>query len=189
MNLTEGKLRVAVRQYIKQLIKEQEEETELEAVESTEDETIEDEGIGLEAMPTDDDEMLSRFPKLKDALIDVMSKDFKSFIKDIKYVAPKPTTFEIDLGENEKFHLIWAGEKMEFICEVGGKKYWLIYDDERNQASKAISRLLKQGTTQTEEAPEAESSTMDDIPVPAGEESLTPPPGEGEGGVSPDELA
>ena len=29
MNLTEGKLRVAVRQYIKQLIKEQEEETEL----------------------------------------------------------------------------------------------------------------------------------------------------------------
>ena len=64
-----------------------------------------------------------------------------------------------------------------------------IYDDERNQASKAISRLLKQGTTQTEEAPEDESSTMDDVPVPAGEESLTPPPGEEEGGVSPDELA
>lgn len=186
--LNEEKLRIAIRQYVKQLINEADEEVEVEETETTEEETIEDSGIGMETMPTDDDEMISRFPKLEDALISLMSKDYKTFIKDIKYVAPKPTTFEIDLGENEKFHLTWSGEKMGFVCEVTGKKYWLIYDNELTQASKAIRRLLKQGTTQTEETPEVESSTMDDVPVPAGEESLTPPPGETEGGVSPDEL-
>jgi hypothetical protein len=82
MNLTEQKLRQAVRQYIKQLITEQEEEIG-----------------GLEAMPTDDDEILSKFPKLKGALSSLMGKDYKAFIQDIKYVAPKPTTFQIDLGD------------------------------------------------------------------------------------------
>tara|TARA_B100000902_G_C26886408_1_gene705147 strand:- start:106 stop:660 length:555 start_codon:yes stop_codon:yes gene_type:complete len=174
MKLTEQKLRQAVRQYINQLITEQEEEIE-----------VEDEIGGLEQMPTDDDEILSKFPKLKEALKSLMGKDYKAFISDIKYVAPKPTTFQIDLGD-EHFNLMWAGNKMGFVCEVQGKKYYLTYLNEKQQAIKAINRLLRLGATSPDESEAEEgntSDTMDDIPVPAGEE--TPE----EGGVSPDELA
>ena len=170
MNLIEQKLRQAVRQYIKQLITEQEEEIG-----------------GLEAMPTDDDEMLARFPKLKNTLIDLLSKDYKSFIKDIKYVAGKPTTFEIKLGENEKFYLMWAGNKMGFVCEVGGKKYYLVYLSEKQQAIKAINRLLRIGTTPPEEA-EAEEGEDEIEGVTPGEEAPGEIGGGDEGGVGPGEL-
>ena len=176
MKLTEQKLRQAVRQYIKQLITEQEEEIE-----------VEDEGIGLETMPTDDDEILARFPKLKNTLIDLLSKDYKSFVKDIKYVAGKPTTFEINMGENEKFYLMWAGNKMGFVCEVGGKKYYLIYLSEKQQAIKAINRLLRLGTTPPKEA-EAEEGGDEIGGVTPGEEAPGEVGGGDEGGVEPGEL-
>ena len=173
MKLTEQKLRQAVRQYIKQLITEQEEEIG-----------------GLEQMPTDDDEILSKFPKLKGALSSLMGKDYKAFISDIKYVAPKPTTFQIDLGD-ENFNLMWAGNKMGFVCEVQGKKYYLTYLSEKQQAIKAINRLLRLGATSPEEAEAEEGGDEIGGVTPGEEESFSPPPPEDsgdEGGVSPDEL-
>ena len=52
MKLTEQKLRQAIKQYIGKLITEQEEEFR-----------------GMEEMPSDESEMISRFPKLKDTLL------------------------------------------------------------------------------------------------------------------------
>lgn len=165
MKLIEQKFRQSVKQYIKQLIKEQ------------------NESIGLSEMPTDDEQILGKFPKLKEALISLMGRDYKAFIEDIKYVAPKPTTFQIDIGD-EYFNLMWAGEKMGFVCEVQGKKYYLTYTSEKQQAIKAINRLLRLGATTPEEA-EAEQGEM----TPGKEVSTPPPPPEpGEGGVSPEEL-
>ncbi len=175
MKLTEQKLRQAIKQYIGKLITEQEEEIE-----------VEDEGIGLETMPTDDDEMLARFPKLKNTLIDLLSKDYKSFIKDIKYVAGKPTTFQIDLGD-EHFNLMWAGNKMGFVCEVQGKKYYLVYLNEKEQAIKAINRLLRLGATTPDES-EAEEGGDEIGGITPGEESPGELGGGDEGGVSPDEI-
>ena len=175
MKLTEQKLRQAIKQYIGKLITEQEEEIE-----------VEDEGIGLETMPTDDDEMLARFPKLKNTLIDLLSKDYKSFIKDIKYVAGKPTTFQIDLGD-EHFNLMWAGNKMGFVCEVQGKKYYLVYLNEKEQAIKAINRLLRLGATTPDES-EAEEGGDEIGGITPGEESPGELGGGDEGGVGPGEL-
>jgi hypothetical protein len=175
MKLTEQKLRQAIKQYIGKLITEQEEEIE-----------VEDEGIGLETMPTDDDEMLARFPKLKNTLIGLLSKDYKSFIKDIKYVAGKPTTFQIDLGA-EHFNLMWAGNKMGFVCEVQGKKYYLVYLNEKEQAIKAINRLLRLGATTPDES-EAEEGGDEIGGITPGEESPGELGGGDEGGVGPGEL-
>jgi len=169
MNLTEQKLRQAVRQYIKQLITEQEEEIG-----------------GLEQMPTDDDEILSKFPKLKGALSSLMGKDYKAFIQDIKYVAPKPTTFQIDIGD-EHFNLMWAGDRMGFVCEVQGKKYYLTYLSEKQQAIKAINRLLRLGATTPEEA-EAEEGGDEIEGVTPGEEAPGEVGGGDEGGVEPGEI-
>jgi hypothetical protein len=166
MKLTEQKLRQAVRQYVKHLIKEQTESVG-----------------GFSEMPTDDDQILSKFPKLKDALVSLMGRDYKAFIEDIKYVAPKPTTFQIDIG-NEYFNLMWVGDKMGFVCEVQGKKYYIVYNSEKQQAIKAINRLFRLGATTPEEAKAEEEGV-----TPGEEVSTPPPPPEPEpGGVSPEEL-
>jgi len=172
-NMQENKFRGVVRNYIKQLITEQEEEFK-----------------GMEEMPSDDSEMISRFPKLKDALLSLMGKDYQAFISDIKYIAPKPTTFQIDLGD-ENFNLMWAGNKMGFVCEVQGKKYYLVYLNEKEQAIKAINRLLRLGATTPEESENEEGDGEIGGVTPGEEESFSPPPPEDsgdEGGVSPDEL-
>jgi hypothetical protein len=172
-NMQENKFRGVVRNYIKQLITEQE-----------------DEFRGMEEMPSDDSEMISRFPKLKDALMSLMGNDYQVFISDIKYVAPKPTTFQIDLGD-EHFNLMWAGNKMGFVCEVQGKKYYLVYLNEKEQAIKAINRLLRLGATTPEESENEEGDGEIGGVTPGEEESFSPPPPEDsgdEGGVSPDEL-
>jgi hypothetical protein len=172
-SLKENKFRGVVRNYIKQLITEQEEEFR-----------------GMEEMPSDESEMISRFPKLKDALLSLMGKDYQAFISDIKYIAPKPTTFQIDLGD-ENFNLMWAGNKMGFVCEVQGKKYYLVYLSEKQQAIKAINRLLRLGATTPEESENEEGDGEIGGVTPGEEESFSPPPPEDsgdEGGVSPDEL-
>ena len=177
MEDNEQKIRQAVKQYIKLLIKEQEEEVEVDV-------EVEEELGGMESMPTDDDEMISRFPALKKALISLMGKDYKAFISDIKYVAPKPTTFQIDLGD-EHFNLMWAGKRMGFVCIVQGKKYYLIYLNEKEQAIKAINRLLRLGS---ETKDEAEAEEGGDVGVAPGEEIPSDIGGGDEGGVTPDEL-
>ena len=169
MKLTEQKLRQAIKQYIGKLITEQE-----------------DEFRGMDEMPSDDSEMISRFPKLKDALMSLMGNDYQVFISDIKYVAPKPTTFQIDLGD-EHFNLMWAGNKMGFVCEVQGKKYYLVYLSEKQQAIKAINRLLRIGTTPPEET-EAEEGGDEIGGITPGEESPGELGGGDEGGVGPGEL-
>ena len=169
MKLTEQKLRQAIKQYIGKLITEQENEFR-----------------GMDEMPSDDSEMISRFPKLKDALMSLMGNDYQAFISDIKYVAPKPTTFQIDLGD-EHFNLMWAGNKMGFVCEVQGKKYYLVYLNEKEQAIKAINRLLRLGTTTPDES-EAEEGGDEIGGITPGEESPGELGGGDEGGVSPDEI-
>jgi hypothetical protein len=85
---------------------------------------------------------------------------------------------------------MWAGDKMGFVCEVQGKKYYLTYLSEKQQAIKAINRLLRLGATTPEEA-EAEEGGDEIEGVTPGEEVPTPEPPTPpeEGGVSPDELA
>ena len=172
-NMQENKFRGVVRNYVKQLITEQEEDFR-----------------GMDEMPSDDSEMISRFPKLKDALVSLMGKDYQAFISDIKYIAPKPTTFQIDLGD-EHFNLMWAGNKMGFVCEVQGKKYYLVYLNEKQQAIKAINRLLRLGSTPPDESEDEEGEGEIGGVTPGEEETFSPPPPEGggdEGGVSSDEL-
>ena len=127
--MKENQLRLYIRKYL-DLLQEQEEKKT-------------DEIGSLETMPTDDDVIIQRFPQLRKTLEDLLSKDYKAFISDIKYIAPKPTTFQIIVSD-EHFNLIWNGKG--FTCEVQGKKYMLMYDNEKIQAVKAINRLLRLGS-------------------------------------------
>ena len=68
--------------------------------------------------------MLANFPELRQALESLMGFQFRIFVNDIQWVAPKPTTFRVILANGQMFTLIWNTE--DFLAKVSGVKYDLI---------------------------------------------------------------
>jgi len=86
---------------------------------------------------------LTKFPELKRVLIDLLTTEFDSFLSSIDWVAPRPTTFRINLKNNQDFYLIYG--KRSWIAQVEGKKYYLMNLPEEERAAEAISRILRYG--------------------------------------------
>ena len=88
-------------------------------------------------------EMLYKFPKLQETLTKLMSDEFTSFVEDIEWIAPRPTTFRIVLKNKNSFILIWNEDN--FIARVSGTNYNLSAIGEQERAIKAIQELLITG--------------------------------------------
>ena len=98
------------------------------------------------------------FPELKTVIINLLTPDYGSFISSIDYVAPKPTTFRINLKNGQFFYLIW--NERSWIAQVEGKKYYLLNLNEEQHAIEAIARILRYA------APEGmEEESGDDVEV------------------------
>ena len=95
---------------------------------------------------------LTKFPELKAILIDLLTSDFDNFLASIDWVAPRPTTFRINLKNDQNFYLIY--NKRSWIAQVEGKKYYLLNLPEEQHAAEAISRILRYGVQSTEEEDE-----------------------------------
>jgi hypothetical protein len=91
---------------------------------------------------------LTKFPELKAIIVDLLTHDFDPFVASIDWVAPKPTTFRINLRNEESFYLIFS--KRSWIAQVEGKKYYLLNLPEEERATQAIARILRYGA-KTEE--------------------------------------
>ena len=50
---------------------------------------------------------LTKFPELKAILVDLLTSDFDNFLASIDWVAPRPTTFRINLKNDQNFYLIF----------------------------------------------------------------------------------
>ena len=90
--------------------------------------------------------IVDKFPPLKGVMDDLFDFQYEPFVKDIQWVAPRPTTFRVVLVNGADFYLIYQGEdegKGLFIAQVAGKKYFLESLPEEQQASEAIARLLR----------------------------------------------
>ena len=96
---------------------------------------------------------LTKFPELKAVIIDLLTHEFDNFIASIDWVAPKPTTFRINLKNDQDFYLIYS--KTSWIAQVEGKKYYLLNLPEEERATLAIARILRYG------APEGEAAETD----------------------------
>ena len=114
--------------------------------------------------------MLLKFPELKRILIDMLTDQFETFVSDIQWVAPKPTTFRIVLANNEVFYLIWAVRS--WIAKIEGKKYYLLNLNEEERAIEAIARMLAYGNSEAVMGEEAALEASDTA-------STTSTPGEG----------
>lgn len=107
-------------------------------------------------LPTGTEEILAKFPTLRKNLENLFTDDYNTFVKEIKYIAPKPTTFTVVLANDQEFYLKWMGKGFE--AQVGGKKYYLERVHEFQQALDKLNELLKHapvgGEQPAEESPE-----------------------------------
>lgn len=121
---------------------------------------------------------ITKFPELKKVIVDLLTEDFNSFMSSIDWVAPKPTTFRINLRNDQEFYLIYS--KNSWIAQVEGKKYYLLNLPEQERATEAISRILRYGpkkevdefgeeTSQEETGDESSSSSPGEFSSPEGE--------------------
>ena len=97
--------------------------------------------------------VLVKFPTLKDTIIKLLTEQYELFLKDIEWVAPRPTTFRIILGNDQVFYLIYTDRT--WIAKVEGKKYYLLNISEEQNCIEAISRILSYGAKPTPEKSEA----------------------------------
>ena len=98
--------------------------------------------VAIEKAAVEYDE-LTKFPELKDVIVDLLGPQFDAFIASIDWVAPKPTTFRINLKNNENFYLVYSPRS--WVAEVEGKKYYLLNLNEQENCENAIARILRYG--------------------------------------------
>ena len=102
---------------------------------------------------------LVKFPALKDIIVDLMTDQFDSFLESVDWVAPRPTTFRINLLNGQNFLLMFT--ERSWIGQVEGKKYYLLNLDEEERCALAINRLLRVGPAAGAEM-EGETSDTED---------------------------
>ena len=62
---------------------------------------------------------LQEFPALQDIIVNLLTHQYDSFIESIDWVAPRPTTFRINLLNGENFLLMYTIKS--WIATVEGK--------------------------------------------------------------------
>jgi len=97
--------------------------------------------------------VLGKFPELKKVIVDLLTQQYEVFMTDIQWVAPRPTTFRIVLGNGENFNLIYT--ERSWIAKIEGKKYYLLNLSEEESAAESIARILSYGLKEAAESPEA----------------------------------
>jgi len=111
--------------------------------------------------------VLLKFPELKDIIINLLTDQYEIFITDIQWVAPKPTTFRVVLGNGEPFMLTYSPRS--WVAQIEGKKYYLLNLNEEESATEAIARVLAYGVT--EEKPGGEETPSETPPEETPEET------------------
>ena len=138
--------------------------------------------VSIEQAAVEYDE-LTKFPELKDVIVSLLGPQFDLFVGSIDWVAPKPTTFRINLKNNENFYLVYTPRT--FVAEIEGKKYYLLNLNEQENAEQAIARMLRYGAPDiggTQDAAEFDTGssggnfpeeTSTDVSVDAGGDEVT----------------
>lgn len=126
---------------------------------------------------------LTKFPELKKVIVDLLTSDFDSFLSSIDWVAPKPSTFRINLKNDENFYLMYS--RRSWIAQIEGKKYYLLNLPEEERAIKAIARILRYGPTSGEDVDDVGGDIGGDFETPSAPEGGDAPEFPDEGGDEP----
>ena len=119
--------------------------------------------------------VLVKFPTLKDTIVSLLTDQYDLFIKDIEWVAPRPTTFRIILTNDQVFYLTYTDRS--WIGKVEGKKYYLLNISEEQNCIESIARILSYGAKETPAKEEvAPSEPAPETPAPETPAPETPSP-------------
>ena len=102
---------------------------------------------------------LTKFPELKAVIVDLLTHEFDSFLSSIDWVAPKPSTFRINLKNDQDFYLTYS--RTSWIAQVEGKRYYLLNLPEEERATEAIARILRYGVKADADAVEGGGEDVD----------------------------
>jgi hypothetical protein len=105
--------------------------------------------------------LVYRFPGLKKIMVELMSPAFGRYTSGISIIAPKPTTFKIDLINGQDFTIYYLG-KGKFMAKVAGRKYNPGILGELERGSQAIADLLELNYATTGEEKEATPASPSD---------------------------
>lgn len=112
--------------------------------------------------------LVYRFPGLKKIMIELMSPAFGRYTSGIDVIAPKPTTFKVNLINGQDFTIYYLGSG-RFMTKIGGKKYSPDNIGEAERASQAIADLLELNY-----APKEAEMMPPPAPAPTGGSESTP---------------
>lgn len=130
-------------------------------------------------------DLILQFPELNTVLTDLMTGDFEQFLKNIYWVAPKPTTFKIILINNQFFFLMY--DKRSWVAKVEGKKYYLLEERDKELAAEAISRILYYGEISDKKGSKKGGEEGNQEAPQGAEETPETPEGENPEGETPEE--
>jgi hypothetical protein len=120
--------------------------------------------------------ILSKFSTLKHIIVNLLTDQYELFIKDVMWVAPRPTTFKIILANGQAFYMIYT--EHSWIAQIEGKKYYLLNISDEENAASALARVLRYGKPKTEEEISGEVPIGDETPLdePIPEPGMETPP-------------
>jgi hypothetical protein len=102
---------------------------------------------------------LTKFPELKAIIVDLLTHEFDSFLSSIDWVAPKPSTFRINLKNDQAFYLTYS--RTSWVAQLEGKRYYLLNLPEEERATEAIARILRYGVKADTDAVEGGGEDVD----------------------------
>lgn len=127
-----------------ELIKEEEpkEEPAKKPEEKTDEKPLEKAGEET-VLETATDKMLGKFPSLKQAIESLLTNQYGEFVEEVLWVAPRPSTFRVELKNKQNFILKWTGKGFE--AQIQGKRYYINKLADFEQALDKLNELLKYG--------------------------------------------
>jgi hypothetical protein len=114
-------------------------------LDEVEDEEPEPEEPGEESGPVLEDatdQILGKFPTLRQAIIKLQTEDFKEFVETIDWISPRPTSFRVNLKNGQDYILKWTGKTFE--AQILGKRYLLSNISDYQQALDKLAILYKE---------------------------------------------
>jgi hypothetical protein len=126
--------------------------------------------------------LVYRFPGLKKLMEDLMSPSFARFVTNVSVIAPKPTTFMVEMVNGEDFTIRYDGKK-SYTVKVAGKKYNVQNLGELERAQQAIADVLELDYAIDEKDGGGEVKT--DAGAEAFSAAAEAPPAEAPGGEAP----
>ena len=129
--------------------------------------------------------LIYRFPGLKKVMEDLMSPSFARFITNVSIIAPKPTTFMVEMINGEDFNIRYDGKK-NFTVKVAGRRYNMQNLGELERAQQAVADVLeldyavdeKDGGAGEAAKPDAGAEAFSAASAPAAEIPAETPPAE-----------